>query len=190
MIKKSILVCFIIFALQTVLSCDICDCPRSRKLEANYTGLTLKAYNTAGFENTLINDTVFVNSFGLKFSLDVNYIEIAGRVEDRPNVGFASALACDCVGDEYIESDKVRKIEILVTNTLTQEETDVTSHFAFFDYATNSHVSLTNQTAWPSALWVDLVVFDDIPKSSVFTVTYFMESGVEFTKETTTINFY
>jgi hypothetical protein len=190
MIKKSILICFVFFAIQTVLSCDICDCPRSRKLEVNYTGLTLKAYNTAGFQNTLANDTVFVNAFGLEFSLDANYVEIANRLEGKPNFGFESAFACDCAGDNYIYSDSLDLVQLLVTNTATQEEKEVTSAFAVFDYFDNAYKPLTDPTIWQDNLWLDLVAFKDIPKSAIFTVIVTLKSGVKFTAQTETINFY
>jgi hypothetical protein len=190
MIRKSILVFITIFVIQTVFSCGECDCPRSRTLEVTYRGVSLEAYNTSGFQNTLIKDSVFANAFGIQLSLDADFVEIAEYIITKPTFAFASALSCDCVGDNYLYPDSVDLIQMLVTNIVTQEEKDITSAFGVFDYFTNAYKPLTDPKTWQEGLWLDLVVFKEIPKSAIFTVIVTLKSGSKFTAQTETINFY
>ena len=138
-------------------------------LKEYYNGLELKAWNTSGFRSIEVEDSVYKNSFG-----------------------FTPAYACSCPYDEYINVDPITSIKITVTNSENQEVIDVTDNFLTYAYdgeqLTISEL-FENRADWHDGFQMDMMEYDNIPNSSIFTVTIFLESGVELMERTQEIKF-
>ena len=134
--KKLISLLLLYFFQFLATSCAPCDCEPVKTFERTYNGLELKAWDTSGFQNEEVSDTVNKNSFGLTVSVefDLNQIAYLKSRLDFSSFGFASAYACSCPPDEYINVDPIESIEIRVTDTQSQEIMDVTTNFSTYDY--------------------------------------------------------
>ena len=67
--------------------------------------MELKTWDTSGFQNAEVFDSVNKNSFGLTVSVELNQIAYLKSRLDFSSFGFASAYACSCPPDEYINVD-------------------------------------------------------------------------------------
>lgn len=193
--KKLISLLLIHFFQFLATSCDPCVCAPTKTFERTYNGLELKAWDTSGFQNIEIsNETVNKNSFGLTFSVLFELNQIA-RIKSRLNFssfGFASAYACSCPYDEFINVDPFKGITIMATDTQTQEVTDVTNNFTTYNYD-GEQVTISElfkiRADWHDGFQLDLTTYDNIPDSSIFTVKIILESGLELFDQTIEINF-
>ena len=192
--KKLISLLLIYFFQFLVTSCDPCDCDPAKTFERTYNGFELKAWDTSGFQNAEVSDTVNKNSFGLTVSVEFELNQIAylkSRL-DFSSFGFASAYACSCVPDEYINVDPIEFIEIRVTDTQSQEITTVTANFATYDY-NGEQITISelfeNRADWPDGFQLDMIEYDNIPDTSIFEVKIILESGTELVEQTQEINF-
>lgn len=94
--------------------------------------------------------------------------------------------------DEYIDVDAIEAIKILVTDTKTQETSDVTANFTTYDH-NREPISISgffekrveNQTD----LQLDMTTYNDIPDTSIFEVILILASGNELIEQTQEINF-
>ena len=75
--KKLIFLLLIYFFQFLATSCDPCDCEPAKTFERMYKGLELKAWDTSGFQNEEVSDTVNKNSFGLTVSVEFDLNQIA-----------------------------------------------------------------------------------------------------------------
>lgn len=192
--KKLISLLLIYFFQFIATFCDPCGCSPAKTLERTYTGLELKAWDTSGFQNEEVSDTVHKNSFGLTVSVefDLNQIAYLKSRLDFSSFGFASVYACSCVPNEYINVDPIEFIEIQVTDTLSQEITDVTANFSTYDY-NGEQITISdffeNRADWHDGFQLDLTEYDNIPDTSIFVVKIILESGNELIEQTQEINF-
>lgn len=193
--KKLISLLLIYFFQFLATSCDpSCYCDPARTFERTYNELELKAWDTSGFQNEEVSDTVNRNSFGLTVSVefDLNQIAYLKSRLDFSSFGFASAYACSCVPDEYINVDPIESIEIRVTDTQSLEITDVTTNFSTYDYNGEQIIIsdfFENRANWNDGFQLDMTEYDNIPDSSIFEVKVILESGTELIEQTQEINF-
>ena len=137
--NKKVIVVFLLYFFQCIASsCISCDCEPVKTYEILYNGFELKAWDTSGSQKKEIRGGVNKNAFGLTIALefDLNQIAFYKPKLDLSSFGFASAYAtsCDCPLDEYITKDPIESIIITVTNTQSQEVTDVTANFYTYDF--------------------------------------------------------
>jgi len=156
--------------------------------------LELKAWDTSGFQNIEVSDFVYKNSFGLSLAIESELNQIAHYKPklDLRYFGFASAYACDCPHDKYINLDPIDSILITVTDTQTQETTDVTNNFTAYAY-NGEQVTISelfeNLSDWHDGFQIDMTDYENIPDSSIFNVKVILESGTELDEQTQEINF-
>jgi len=194
--NKKLISFFLIYFVQFVASsCDPCSCEIAKTFERSYVGLIVKAWDTSGFNEVEVTGTVHKNSFGLTISVDFELKQIATNFKSGLNFnsfGFASAYACSCVPDKYIVVDQIDSILIEVTNTQTQEISDVTENFTTKSY-NGEEITISelfeNRADWHDGFQVDLTKYDNIPDASIFKVVITLESGTELIEETQEINF-
>ena len=174
--NKKLTALFLIYAFQFVMSCDErCYCSPAKTFEKTFKGFELKAWDTSGFQSEEVTNTVNKNSFGLTVSVQFDFNQIGYHQSkfDFSSFGFASAYACSCAMDEYIDVDAIEAIKILVTDTKTQETSDVTGNFTTYDH-NREPISIScffekrveNQTD----LQLDMTTYNDIPDTSIFEV--------------------
>lgn len=192
--KKFISLLLIYFFQFLATSCDPCDCDPVKTFERIYNGLELKAWDKSGFQKVEVSDIVNKNSFGLTVSVEFELNQIAHSKSrlDFSSFGFASAYACSCPPDEYINVDPIEFIEIRVTDTQSQEITDVTSNFTTYNY-NGEQITISelfeNRADWHDGFQLDMMEYDNIPDSSIFTVKIILKSGIELIKQTQEIDF-
>ena len=192
--KKLISLLLLYFFQFLATSCAPCDCEPGKTFERTYNGLELKAWDTSGFQNEEVSDTVNKNSFGLTVSVefDLNQIAYLKSRLDFSSFGFASAYACSCPPDKYINLDPIESIEIRVTDTQSQEIMDVTTNFSTYDY-NGEQITISdffeNRADWHDGFQLDMTEYDNIPNTSIFEVKIILESGTELIEQTQEINF-
>ena len=191
--NKKVKVLLLFYVLQFIISsCVDCHC-NTANYDKIYNDLELRAWDTSGFQNSEIIDAtpVFKNAFGLSVSVLFELNEIALNSINYKSLGFASAYACDCIGDTYNIDDSIDSIIITVLDVNTQNEIDVTSKF-IAKYNGNE-ITLSdlfeNLEDWQDGFQFDLNNYDNIPNIAIFTVKIYLESGIELTKQTQQINF-
>ena len=193
--NKKLTALFLIYVFQFVTSCDErCYCPPAKTFEKTFKGFELKAWDTSGFQSEEVTNTVNKNSFGLTVSVQFDFNQIGYHQSkfDFSSFGFASAYACSCVMDEYVDVDAIEAIKILVTDTKTQETSDITANFTTYDH-NREPISISgffekrveNQTD----LQLDMTTYNDIPDTSIFEVILILASGNELIEQTQVINF-
>ncbi|MGB2245051.1 MAG: hypothetical protein ACPH19_02845 [Flavobacteriaceae bacterium] len=192
--KKGIALLVIYFFQFIATSCDPCSCVPAKTFERTYNGLELKAWDTSGFQNEEVSGTVNKNSFGLTVSVefDLNQIAYLKSRLDFSSFGFASAYACSCIPDEYINVDPIEFIEIRLTDTQSQEITDVTANFSTYDY-NGKRITISdffeNRADWHDGFQLYMTEYDNIPETSIFEVKIILKSGTELIEQTQEINF-
>lgn len=196
MSKKFISLLLIYFFQFLMTSCVSCGCSIAKTFERTYNGLGLKAWDTSGFQNKEVSDTVHKNSFGLRVSVesDLNEIGYLKSRLDFSSFGFASVYACTCAPDEYITVDPIKFVEIRVTDTQSKELTDVTANFIAYNYygeqITNSEFFKNGYTSdWDPTFQLEMIENDNIPDNSIFEVKIILESKTELIEQTQEINF-
>ncbi|GAF05135.1 hypothetical protein [Saccharicrinis fermentans] len=177
------------FLLQVIISC--CDCGDPHTYENIYTGVTVIPYDNSGFYPEIVVDTVYKNAFGLGVQVDFESRQYANHI----NLGFTSAMAfqCDCIEPDYLYSDPINHMEIFMIIPNSQVETNVTDLFQIYNY-TNELISLDDFFAqreeWHDGFQIELVKYESIPKSVIFKVEVFLESGNSYLDQTNILNFY
>jgi len=192
--NKKVKVLLFLYVFQFIISsCTDCHC-NSANYDKVYNDLELRAWDTSGFQNSEITDLTPVskNGFGLSVSVLFELNEVALNKVKWHSLGFASAYACDCPSDTYNIDDPIDTIQIMVLDTNTQSEFDITSQFR-----TKSHngdeitldALFENLADWQDGFQFDLKIEDNIPNAAIFTVKIYLESGIELVKQTPQINF-
>jgi hypothetical protein len=186
---KSIIALLSIFIIQFLASCGWCDCnPQSYEVE--YDGITIIPWNTAGFNATEVTDTVYRNAFGLTVSVNFEPKKVS---QIMSNFGFSGAYACDCDGDEYNFVDPIDHAEIFMTDVTNDEKINVTEFFGAHGYSAEL-ISLAElfsiRQEWHNGFQFELIEFDSIPASVVFSVNVYLASGIMFSEQTQRINFH
>ena len=196
MIKKTFIVLGLIYLVQFAISCIPCDCPGAETFEIDYYDLKVQAYNTAGFHDDIVEDTIYKNALGLIVTVEFDLINIAQLNSTEPSFCFnyGALWACSCVEDEFQYPDPIDRMEVFVSNVQTLETVEVTSSFSIYEYSKEELISLeeffNNRENWHDGFQFELTEFDLIPNSAIFTVDTYLKSGVKFTKKTEQINFY
>ena len=193
--NKKVISIFLLYFFQFLAtSCDPCDCESSKTFERTYNGIELKVWDTSGFQNVEISNSAYKNSFGLTVSVEFELNQIA-YLKPKINFssfGFAYAYSCDCVPNEYINTDPITTIEILVTNSENQEVTNVTDNFSTYGY-NGEQLTISelfeNREDWHDGFQMDMTEYSNIPNLSVFTVKILLESGTELIEQTQEVNF-
>ncbi len=190
MLKKISIVLFLLFACQFLVSC-ICDCGDSYDIKKTYTGITVSALNTSGFNNTVVEDSVFRNSFGLEVIMDFTSEEIAKTAYFKAS-GFSSAnaLSCDCIGPDYIYEDDIDFIDIY--RIIGEESALVTSAFSIQNYSgewTSLYEFFQIRDEWHDGFQIQLTDFEAVPDTSKFLIEVIMTSGNKFSATTKEITF-
>ena len=109
------------FLSQIFFSC--CDCSPTSTYENNYTDVSIIPYDTSGFNNKIVVDKVYKNTFGLGISVIFEPVKISDNSKLFSGLGFNSALAfsdCDCIDDKYIYPDPIDYINIYIIDTQTE----------------------------------------------------------------------
>jgi hypothetical protein len=196
--KKAIVIFLIYFIQFLATSCfSPCDCDPIKTFERTYNNLELKAWDTSGFQNEEVINSAYKNAFGLTISVqfELNQISFSKPMLDMRSFGFISAYAfsdCDCAIDEYINLDPILSIKINVTDLENQEIIDVTDNFTTYNY-NGEQVTISElfeiREDWHDGFQVDMLEYDNIPDSALFTVIILLESGTELIKQTQEITF-
>lgn len=195
--KKNLLALLGLYTFQFLLTACTCNCPPVKTYNSVYTDFVLESWDTSGFNSSETTTSAFKNAFGLSINFNVTDERVASKNLNinLSNFGFATAYAwsCDCPFDTYLIPDPIIDIEILVTNTVTEEKIIVTENFESSNYYRDEDISLKelfqDSNRWIDNYRLDLVGFDNIPDSSIFTVTIFLESGRELIQKTDIIEF-
>lgn len=193
MLKKTILIFSTIFLIQLMCSCIFCDCPDTKTYEVQYNTISITPYNTAGFQDKEVIDSVYKNAFGIAVSVNFELMKINKITTHSYPLGFKTLTACSCDGDEYIYSDPISYIEIFIIDSETNVRTNATSYFRAYSY--NSELItleqlFENKEEWHDGFQFELVDFISIPNSAVFVAEAYLESGIMLTVSSKQINFY
>lgn len=191
--KNKVLIVFaIMFFGQTFFSCIPCDCDPFKTFETNYIDVTVTPYNTSGFNSEVVSDKVNKDTFGLGISVIFELNKISDNFNILSDLGFAKAMACSCVEDEYLYLDPIENMTISVVDTATNEIINVANSFKIHS-GYGELISLTEffnkRENWQDGFLLELVEYDLIPTSSIFVVDVMLVSGKILSKKTEIINF-
>lgn len=192
--RKKIIALFLLYALQFIATaCSPCNC-ELEIYEKTYIGVQTTPYDTSGFQNTVSENNIPKNTFGLTIQLEFEQKQIAKHT-NKLNIGsfgFNSALACDCRPPEFVVDDPTVAIEILVTDVLQNNTQEVTKNFTVPNFQNEAIPFATffqNRSEWMDGFQLDLSIVENIPDTAIFTVNVLLESGTILTKSTNTITF-
>ena len=193
-VQKALLLLVIIFVLQLAVSCNDCVCPGAEKYEVRYNDIAVTPYNTAGFvDRVVLEDTVYKNSFGLTVQLSSELSKIS-QLSDPIRFGFNVALACSCVGDEYVYTDSLERTTILMTDVSTNETQEVTEWFVTYRDDSNEPISLeeffVTRANWHDGFQFELSEYSAVPRTAVFVVEALLKSGNLLIAQTDPVHFY
>ena len=196
-IQKTLLLLVLLFTLQLAVSCgDDCVCPGAETYEVDYREVNITPYNTAGFVARVVEDSVPKNAFGLEIQVDFDLTKISYQPVSLPaGFGYSYALACDCVGPEYVYPDSLDYLTIRMTDVATDEAQDVSSWFATYaGYGSDELISLEaffqSRAEWHDGFRLELIKYDAVPRAAVFVVEAYLTSGKTFATQTIPIHFY
>ncbi|MFC2110558.1 hypothetical protein ACFLRU_07080 [Bacteroidota bacterium] len=190
--SKKIISVFLIYFIPFIFSSCFCDCS-DEHFEMTYTGLELKTWDTRGFENTEISSSIPMDSFGLTIYLSEETKQVA-NIKSKFNMnpfGFTSAYAvvdCFCESELTIK-DPINSIIIAVKNTETNERTDISNNFNSHEDKSINELLAENIGDFHDQFNLDLIKYENIPNSSIFTVIVTLDSGIELIKQTETVIF-
>ncbi|MBS4061081.1 MAG: hypothetical protein KG029_11840 [Bacteroidetes bacterium] len=187
--NKVLIILVVGFLSQILISC--CKCGDSFTFENIYTGVTVIPYDNSGFAPKIAIDTVYKNAFGL--GVLVNFESKPYANHFYLSLGFDAAMACDCIGDEFIYPDPISHMEIFMINQMNGQNLNVTDHFQIYGY-TGELMTLDDffvqRQSWHDGFQIELVKHDSIPMSAIFSAEVFFKSGKSFIGQTTIVNFY
>lgn len=192
MAKKVIIIMLGFFFTQLLVSC-MWECPTPESYEINYNKAVIRPFNTAGFFNEYVVDTVYKNAFGLEVGLDFDVIQIAKASSHLSGFNTAYAWSNDCQGDTWTYNDPLSYMELFAINTETDVKVNVTSWFSIYGYAGEMmpfDEFFQHREEWQDGFQVELVKFDSIPNSTIFVIEAYLESGMMLTSETEKVDFY
>ena len=184
---KSIIVFTSIFLVQLIMSCNS-ECQDYVPQSTEYTGITITAWDTSGFYETVVKDSVSRNSFGISFY--PNY-ETQENAHLQNGFSFSAAMACDPVYPKI--ADPIDYVEIYVTDDTSgrrQNATELFSAYKYYDELIPISELFTEQDDWYHEFQVQLVQSDSIPSLAIFTIHLYLESGTKLSADTEKISFY
>ena len=193
-IFKSLFVIYLIQLLGVACETDDCDCPTPQTLGRTFNRVELQALDFAEIPVSEVNGNVDRAFFGLNIAIvsELEQVVVSCKKAGGANLGFALAYACSCLADQFISIDPIEALTIQVTDTQTMNTTDITNNFSY-DGQQGQLIdiinSFENSEFWPDEFQLELNDSENIPDSSVFTVTVVLASGREFTAQTQEINF-
>lgn len=195
--KKNIIALFLLYSVQFIFTAcsPPCDCDDASTFEVTYSGIVLTTYDTSGFSNVATELNLYKNAFGIEMYVERTEVQIALNTSKKlfTGFGFQSALACSCVGPEYIYLDPILNISIEAKNVENNSVVDVTSNFGVYDYYTESTIDFETLLESADNNWVgyqlDLVSEENIPDTVIFTFKITLESGALLEKSTNEIRF-
>lgn len=179
--------------------CGDCYCGDYNEYNIVYTGVEFSAWDTSKFQNREVEDQASKNAFGVELYVkhDRNGIALNHKPKhvSHASFGIAYAWSCSCIEATNHFPDPIKSIEIIATNTTTQEDMDVTTNFSttyydgktigiadlLVDYKNNKHDYLNWQ--------LDLVDSTNIPDKAIFTLIVTLDSGKVFSEQTNEISF-
>lgn len=193
MIKKSLLIICVGFLAQLVISCFPCRCPESRTFNVVYNEVMVTPYNTVGFQDRVVMDSVPKNAFGLtiqlKFDTELTYYKNINCAW-----GFEGLYACDCIGDQYLYPNPISKVEVFTINALTDAEVNSTENFKTYNYYNSDLIEIDeffeNREDWHDGFQFELIDYNDIPLLTKFKIIVILKSGDELIANTNSIKFY
>ncbi len=188
--SKNLICLFLIYFIPFIFS-SCCNC-EDQNYQIIYTGLELTTWDTRGFENTKILDSIPKDTFGLSILLSNETSKVTDiKTKLKTNFGFTAAYAVvDCFCDPgIIIKDPINSIIIKVKNSETNEIIDVTTNFSSYGDKTIEELLDNFEDNFEDNFNLDLIKFDNIPNSSIFKVIVTLDSGIEFIKETEIILF-
>jgi hypothetical protein len=190
MLKKSIFLLLIAFLSQLIPGC-LFRCPDPATYENIYTGVTLTAFNTAGFYPSEVVDSVYKNAFGLTVSVNFESKQMAAaKLRLIPEI--KSAYAFSCEEDTYLYPDPINTLEIYAVNPDNSERMNATSWFSIYGY--NSDLLgldefMKIREVWHDGFQIELSDFQSVPDDVIFEAVVQLESGTTFTNRTKLIHF-
>ena len=195
--KKKFLSLLGLYAFQFLLTACVCNCPAVKTFNSVHTGFDLQSWDTSGFNDTETESTTYKNAFGLSIYLDYSDEEATSSSINTSlsGFGFSSAYAwsCDCPFDIYLIPDPIVDVDIFVTNTITNERINITQNFESSNYYDDTKITVKelfqDLDRWNDNFRFDLIEFDNVPDSAVFTVSIKLDSGKELTQSTSKIEF-
>lgn len=192
MIKKAFYIVLFLFSIQVVTSC-IFHCPEPMSYENSYNSVSIEAYDNSGFYPQIVNDTVYKNAFGLAVMVNFESVQISELNFYKLNF-FNTAMALNCENDNFTYPDPISHVEIFITDTKTGEINNATEFFMTESYMSGQLISLEQffieREEWHDGFQFQLVNWDSIPNSAIFTAKAYLESGQLFLQETEQINFF
>ncbi|MFK7953245.1 MAG: hypothetical protein AB8B73_10405 [Ekhidna sp.] len=197
---KSIIVFFLVFSLQLLISCIYsCDCAPGIERSANYINGEVLALDTSGFNDQIVEDSVYRNSFGLYYQSRHETNETSEIKPSTPyrSLGFSSAFACSCIDDTYLYADPVINLDIIMIDYESKEETNVNDGFGLFIGSGLQSLEEVdwniyfNQEWYPEThLNFELIDENAVLSSSVFRIVLTLDSGATLSSETDVIKFF
>lgn len=192
--NKVFIVLSLIFSVRLLSSCCPGDCV-NRAYEINYGSVSTTLYNTAGFTETIVEDSVFSRTFGISVSVnfELNQVALSNSVES--NFGFNQAMACSCIGDNYVYNDSINFVNLFVKDVEKNETKMVNDIFDISPFDDNMWI----YNAWSydddtqsqrDGFEFELFQYDSIPDSAIFIVEVNLASGLILTDTTESIKFY
>ncbi|MGC6471135.1 MAG: hypothetical protein ACON4E_07710 [Flavobacteriales bacterium] len=192
--NKKITTLLALFFVQFIISSceDTCVCPPPSVFEKHYTSIHVDAFDTSGFEPTLVSESVYKNAFGLSFYAQSEYRRIAKIFQRNASFGFNSSFACSCLGDEYRNNDTIEQINIYAINMSNEELLDASDWFTVSSYNGSSLTLAEHMDLYPiygDGFQLDLDTISIVPDSVVFKVDFSFTSGLILSNQTATITF-
>jgi len=150
----------------------------------------VKAWGIRGFQNKEISNPIPVHSFGLTKHLleDTKQVVSIESKMDMSSFGFTSAISCDCAYELTVK-DPIDSIKITVKNIETNEMVEVTNNFTYNGYNSIDELLSENIGDDYNHFNLEIIKFDSIPNSSIFSIEIILVSGTKFTEQTQIINF-
>jgi hypothetical protein len=197
MIKKIFKSLFAIYLIQLVgVACetDDCDCPTPQTFERTFNSVELQALDFAEIPVSEVDGSLDRAFFGLNIAIafEQEQIAVSCKKSGGTNLGFAAAYACSCLADQFISIDPIASLTIQVTDTQTMNTTDITGNFSYNGQQgqlIEVIKSFENSDFWPDGFQLQLDDSENIPDTSIFTITVDLASGTELTAQTQEINF-
>ena len=195
--KKNLLALLGLYTFQFLFSACDCNCPPVKTFNSVYTSFDLQSWDTSGFNNMETENKAYKNAFGLSIYLNYSDEEATSTTMNTnlSGFGFSSAYAwsCDCPFDNYIIQDPIVDIDIFVTNAITNERINITQNFESSNYYDDTKITVKelfqDLDRRNDNFRFDLVEFDNVPDSAVFTISILLDSGKELTQNTGKIEF-
>lgn len=184
MIKKALLLSSIFFISQLLLSCIFgCNCPKVQQVESVVTNIEVHFLNKMNQTPLAEKDSLLARNLLIKVNTLFEEVTNACNFYQHGILGFNTAYACDCIGNEYYLTDSVDYIKILVSKNDTAALHDVSASFGVWNYNDSIPVNMIDffsENAGISNFEIELLDINTIPNTAIFTVELYLQSGIKF----------